>query len=131
MSARACSPSPGRSIRMQFDEIDAVTVDGYGTLLELADPAGALVDALADCDVTRSREEVAAAFAAEARYYRPRSHLGRDVASLAALRRECVAVFLGELGADLAPETFVDAFIGSLVFTPVPGAVETLERLSA
>jgi putative hydrolase of the HAD superfamily len=89
------------------------------------------VDALAACDVVRSREDVAAAFAAEARYYRARAHLGRDVESLAALRRECVAVFLDELGAGLAPEAFVDAFIGSLVFHPVAGAVETLERLSA
>jgi len=72
---------------MQLAELDAVTVDGYGTLLELADPAGALVDALAACDVVRSREDVAAAFAAEARYYRARAHLGRDVESLAALRR--------------------------------------------
>src|SRR5947207_13787508 len=102
MSARACSPSPGRSIRMQFDEIDAVTVDGYGTLLELADPAGALVDALAEAGVVRSREQVAAAFAAEARYYRARSHLGRDAESLASLRRECVEVFLGQLEAELA-----------------------------
>jgi putative hydrolase of the HAD superfamily len=116
---------------MPFADLDAVTVDGYGTLLELTDPAGALVDALAACGVARSREEVAAAFSAEARYYRPRAHHGRDVESLAALRRECVAVFLGELHTDLPPEAFVDAFIGSLVFHPVAGVVETLERLAA
>jgi putative hydrolase of the HAD superfamily len=116
---------------MPFTDLDAVTVDGYGTLLELPDPAGALVDALADVGVTRSREEVAAAFAAEARYYRARSHRGRDPKSLAALRLECVGVFLDGLGADLEPQTFVDAFVDSLVFTPVPGAIETLERLAA
>jgi putative hydrolase of the HAD superfamily len=116
---------------MQFADLDAVTVDGYGTLLELPDPAGALVDALADAGVTRSREDVAAAVAAEARDYRPRSHLGRDPDTLAALRLECVDVFLRELGAELEPRTFVDAFVGSLVFSPVPGAVETLERLAA
>jgi putative hydrolase of the HAD superfamily len=115
---------------MRFGDLDAVTVDGYGTLLKLPDPAGALVHALAAAGVTRSREAVAAAFAAEARYYRPRAHLGRDPESLAALRRECVAVFLTELDADLDPGIFVDAFIGSLVFVPVPGAVETLERLA-
>ncbi len=115
---------------MPFADLDAVTVDGYGTLLELPDPAGALVEALAAAGVARSREDVAAAFAAEARYYRPRSHLGRDAESLAALRRECVAVFLTELGADLDADTFVEAFVGSLVFAPVPGAVETLERLA-
>jgi putative hydrolase of the HAD superfamily len=116
---------------MPFADLDAVTVDGYGTLLELPDPAGALVGALAAAGVTRLHEEVAAAFAAEVGYYRPRSHLGRDLESLAALRLECVSVFLGELGVELAPETFVEAFIGSLAFVPVPGAVETLERLAA
>jgi len=115
---------------MPFADLDAVTVDGYGTLLELADPAGALVDALAAAGVTRSREDVAAAFGAEARYYRPRAHLGRDATSLASLRRECVGVFLAELEAELEPDAFVDAFIGSLVFSPVPGAVETLDRLA-
>jgi putative hydrolase of the HAD superfamily len=115
---------------MPFADLDAVTVDGYGTLLELTDPAAALVEALAGVGLTRSREDVAAAFAAEARHYRPRSHLGRDEESLAALRLECVGVFLGELGGELEPAAFVDAFIGSLVFSPVPGAVETLERLS-
>jgi putative hydrolase of the HAD superfamily len=116
---------------MPFADLDAVTVDGYGTLLELPDPAGALVDALAAAGVTRSRAEVAAAFAAEARYYRPRSLLGREPESLAALRLECVSVFLGELAADLDPPSFVDSFIGALVFSPVPGVVETLERLAA
>jgi putative hydrolase of the HAD superfamily len=116
---------------MRFTDLDAVTVDGYGTLLELADPAAALVEALAGAGLTHSREEAAAAFLAEARYYRPRSHLGRDAGSLAALRLECVAVFLDALGADLPATEFVDAFVGALVFRPVDGAVETLERLSA
>jgi putative hydrolase of the HAD superfamily len=115
---------------MLFAELDAVTVDGYGTLLELPDPAGALVEALARAGVARSREEVAAAFAAEVAHYRPRAHLGRDPESLSALRLECVSVFLGELGAEIDPQTFVDPFIGSLAFTPVPGVVETLERLA-
>ena len=116
---------------MPFADLDAVTVDGYGTLLELTDPASALAAALAEAGVTRTREEVGAAFVAEARYYRPRSHLGRDRASLAELRLECVRVFLDALGAELEPEAFVDAFIGSLVFSPVQGAIETLERLAA
>ena len=116
---------------MPFADLDAVTVDGYGTLLELPDPAGALVEALAAAGMTRSREEVAAAFAAEVGHYRPRAHRGRDPESLAALRLECVAVFLGALDAELDPQTFVEAFIGSLAFSPVPGVVETLERLAA
>jgi putative hydrolase of the HAD superfamily len=115
---------------MRFAELDAVTVDGYGTLLELPDPAGALVEALEHAGVARSREDVAAAFAAEVAHYRPRAHVGRDPESLAALRLECVGVFLTELGAELEPQAFVGAFIDSLAFATVPGVVETLERLS-
>jgi putative hydrolase of the HAD superfamily len=114
---------------MRFAELEAVTVDGYGTLLQLTDPVPALRAALAERGVERTPDDVAAAFAAEARYYRPHGHEGRDEESLAALRLDCVGVFLGELGDPLAPEEFVDAFIGSLEFEPVPGAVETIRRL--
>jgi len=114
---------------MHFADLEAVTVDGYGTLLELADPVERLRHALATRGVRRSRKAVAAAFRAEAAHYRPRAHLGRDADSLAALRRECVAVFLAHAGAPLEPQAFVDDFIGALAFRPVAGAVETLERL--
>jgi putative hydrolase of the HAD superfamily len=69
------------------------------------------------------------AFAAEVAYYVPRSVLGRSEASLAALRRECVAIFLRELDADLEAGRFVGPFIGALVFRPVAGADEALGRL--
>ena len=116
---------------MRFADLDAVTVDGYGTLLELVDPVGALQRTLAEHDVELSNEEVARAFAAEARHYRPRSHLGRDERSLAKLRHECVAVFLQALESPLSVESFTPAFIGALEFAPVNGAIETLERLEA
>ena len=45
------------------------------------------------------------------------------------MRRECVAVFLSDLGDPLEPDGFVDAFMGALVFEEVPGASETLQRL--
>jgi len=115
---------------MRFADLDAVTVDGYGTLLQLRDPAPALAAELAALDVVRAEPDVAAAFLAEARHYRPRSHLGRDPDSLAGLRLECAGVFLEALDAGIAPESFVEPFIRSLVFEPVPGAVETLERLA-
>ena len=114
---------------MRFAELDAVTVDGYGTLLRLTDPVPALRGALAGRGVERSAEEIASAFRAEVAYYRPRSHEGRDPASLAALRRDCAGVFLAELGSPLPAEEFVDPFIASLVFEPVPGAAEAIGRL--
>lgn len=114
---------------MRFAELGAVTVDGYGTLVQLVDPVPALTAALGERGVERSQDEVARAFGTEVAYYKPRAHEGRDADSLAALRRDCVAVFLGHLGAHVEPEAFVDAFIGALVFEAVPGAAETLGPL--
>jgi HAD superfamily hydrolase (TIGR01509 family) len=114
---------------MRFADLDAVTVDGYGTLLVLEDPVLRLRDALAAHGVDREEEEVAKAFAAEVRHYRPRAHLGRDAASLAALRLDCVGVFLAGLEHPLPPSAFVEDFLTALSFSAVPGAVETLRLL--
>lgn len=114
---------------MRFAELDAVTVDGYGTLLHLADPVPRLQRALAEHGVEASPQEIYRAFRAEAAYYRPRGLDGRDAETLAALRLDCVGVFLRELGEPLEPAEFVDAFIDSLVFEPVPGAPQILKRL--
>ena len=94
---------------MRFADLDAVTVDGFGTLLELDDPVKPLAAALQARGVQRSPSDVAGAFAQEAAYYRPRSHLARDPAALERLRRECVTVFLDALAASLSPGEFVDA----------------------
>ena len=109
----------------------AVTVDAFGTCVELADPAEPLRVALAERGVRHDLADVRRAFEAEAAYYVPRSHLGRDAAGLDALRRECVAVFLAELGAELEVETFVPAFMAALVFRPIEGAADALDRLRA
>jgi putative hydrolase of the HAD superfamily len=110
-------------------DIRAVTVDALGTLLEIEDPVEPLRAALAAEGIDRDRKEVKRAFAAEVAHYVPRSVLGKGEASLAALRRECVGVFLRELEADLDAAGFVGPFVGALVFRPVTGAGETLDRL--
>jgi putative hydrolase of the HAD superfamily len=114
---------------MRFADLGAVTVDGYGTLLRLIDPVPALRAALAGRGVERDDAEVAGAFLAEVAHYRPRAHEGRDPGSLATLRRDCVDVFLRHLDGPLESDGFVDAFMGALVFEPVPGAAETLREL--
>jgi putative hydrolase of the HAD superfamily len=112
-------------------EIEAVTIDAYGTLVTLRDPVPSLRDALAARGLERSRGEVERAFAAEVAYYVPRSHEGRDEATLALLRRDCARVFLGAAGAALDPEEFAPAFLESLVFAEVPGAADACRRLRA
>ena len=111
---------------MRFAELDAVTVDGFGTLVELDDPVPRLVQALGGRGFARSPSEVAAAFEAEAAHYRLHAHAARDEATLAALRDECVDIFLRELAVPLEPREFVDGFLAALVFRPVAGALEAL-----
>jgi FMN phosphatase YigB (HAD superfamily) len=93
---------------MRPAELDAVTVDAYGTLVRLIDPVPKLREGLAALGVERDADAVARAFAKEAAYYTERSFEGRDEPSLYDLRRRCVAIILDELESDLAPEAFVE-----------------------
>lgn len=111
------------------EQLDAVTVDAMGTLVELDDPPGRLQAALAARGVERPRAEVKAAFGAEVAYYLPRTLEGGDEASLLDLRRRCTAVFLEHARAELDPESFAPAFVEAIVFRPLDGAREALARL--
>jgi putative hydrolase of the HAD superfamily len=111
------------------NELDGVTVDAFGTLLTFEDPAVRLQAALSERDLERPLDDVRAAFKAEASYYRTRSLRGRDAESLAALRRECVGVFLDKAGVPLDPVDFVEAFIDAIVFHLIDGAEEALDTL--
>lgn len=110
-------------------DLDAVTVDAFGTLVELDDPVVALGDALRRHGEPRPGDVVRRAFATEVAHYLPRAHEGRDDATLLALRTECAGVFLAAAGADVDPVAFVPDFVGSLAFRSLPGAAETLDRL--
>ena len=109
--------------------LDAVTVDGFGTLLRLEDPTERLRLALAERGVERRHEEIRAAFRAEAAYYRPRSLRGRDAESLETLRRECIQIFLDAAGAELDAAAFVPVFMDAVVFQLVDGVAAALDRL--
>jgi putative hydrolase of the HAD superfamily len=110
--------------------VEAVTIDAYGTLVTLRDPVPSLQDALAARGVERRLDDVERAFRAEVAYYVPRSHEGRDDATLALLRRDCARVFLEAAGADLAPEEFAPAFVQALVFEAVAGATAACRALA-
>ena len=114
---------------MRFADLDAVTLDAFGTLVTLADPMPALVESLHERGIDADHERVAAGFAAEGEYYLPRSLQGRDEASLARLRLECTGVFLEGAAIDLDPVAFVDAYIEALRFELVPGAAEAVTSL--
>jgi putative hydrolase of the HAD superfamily len=114
-----------------LSELDGVTLDAFGTLVELDDPADRLQAALAERGVECERDAVADAFAAEVAYYVEHKLSGRDEESLARLRRACAAVFLQAAGAELDPGEFARPFVDALAFRPLEGAVPALERLRA
>ena len=103
--------------------IDAVTIDGFGTLLQLRDPLERLSRLLPD----REPAAVARAFEAEGRYYAAHAGTARDAATLAALHEECTRVFNAELGSNVSPQEYV----GALEFELLPGVVDALRRLRA
>jgi putative hydrolase of the HAD superfamily len=112
-------------------ELDAVTVDAMGTLVELDEPVERLQEALRGWNVGRPRDQVAAAFQREIAYYLKHKLEARDRDSLAELRHRCAAVFLEGAGAEIDPAEFSPAFVDSMVFRPLDGAVPALERLRA
>jgi putative hydrolase of the HAD superfamily len=112
-------------------DLDAVTVDAFGTLVELQDPVPALQAALRAHGVERDPAAVEAAFAAESRHYRERKAAATDRARLEALQRECADVFLAALEAPLDPAAFAPLYVGALEFRPIGGALEALRSLRA
>jgi HAD superfamily hydrolase (TIGR01509 family) len=114
---------------MRLSELDAVTIDAYGTLVRLLGPVPELQTGLAALGVERDAEAVGLAFAKESAYYREHSFEGRDEASLYDLRLRCVAIILDELGSDLEPAAFVDRFVAAMRFELLPDAVAALQKL--
>jgi HAD superfamily hydrolase (TIGR01509 family) len=102
-------------------DLDAVTVDAHGTMLGVVDPLPLLRELLPEHDP----DAIAEAFRAEGRFYREHVGRGRDAASLAQLREECVGVFNRTVGATLTADEYVD----TIRFELLPGVVESLDRL--
>jgi putative hydrolase of the HAD superfamily len=112
-----------------FADVDAVTIDGYGTLLELDDPVGHLDRELRARGVELPRDEIERGFRAEVAYYTAHNHGAGDEESLARLYVGCAAAFLDELGLELDPADFANAF--PYEFRTLPGALAAVEALAA
>ncbi|MBD0330360.1 MAG: HAD-IA family hydrolase [Thermoleophilia bacterium] len=109
-------------------ELDAVTLDAYGTLLRLRDPVGHLAAQLSIRGVEPESQAVERAFRAEVEYYVANHLSARDERSLAELRMRCADVFLGDLGLELDREEFAPAF--AYEYEPLPGAPAAVARLA-
>ena len=104
-------------------ELDAVTIDAHGTLLELRDPVGRLARLLPG----HEPGAIERAFLAEAAHYVVHSYRGRDEGSLRELYGECVSVFNETLGSRLGAADYVAALDSS--YAAIPGALEAVRRL--
>ncbi len=133
-------PLPARGVAgegsLLSEDVEAVLLDGLGTLVALAPPWPALVEQLRE---THGVELAAAAaeraFRAEVAYYRAHHHEGRDAEALEDLRRRCAEVLRAGLPTEveraLSIEQLTSAMLAALRFTPYPDALAALEGLRA
>jgi FMN phosphatase YigB (HAD superfamily) len=117
--------------RVNAAELDAVTLDAYGTLVKLADPVPALAEALAERGAPRPHDVVLAGFHEEVAYYRAHTSEGHDEEGLARLQQDCARVFLDSVGADLDKAEFAPVYVGALHFEVLDGVPHSLDRLEA
>ena len=121
---------------MALENIDAVLLDGLGTLVALEPPWPALVERLRDAyGVELSLADAERAFRAEIAYYRAHHQEGRDPGTLEDLRRRCAEVLRAHLSAQtveaLSIEQLTAAMLDALRFSAYPDAPATLTRLRA
>jgi putative hydrolase of the HAD superfamily len=110
--------------------VDAVLLDGFGTLVSMEPPGPNLRAALAARGVEVSSERAAAAFAAEISYYLEHHVEGRDESSLDDLRDRCARALLEALdqpGLALAPARA--AMLEAIRFHAFPDAAPALRSL--
>src|SRR5262249_17836344 len=122
-------PSRASFTRMRFADLDAVTVDGFGTIVELIDPVPELGAMLRRHGTPRPDGVLRSAFAAEAGHYRARSLTGRTSESLGVLRQQCTKVFLDAAGVSLDAAALAAEFVAALQFRVLPGVEPTLSSL--
>jgi putative hydrolase of the HAD superfamily len=130
------SPGFGRGPLLQGHDVEAVLLDGLGTLVALEPPAPALVEQLREAHgVQLPLADAERALRAEIAYYRDHHHEGHDTHTLAGLRRRCAEVLRtalpGDLGARLTAAQWTAALVAALRFTALPDAPAALATLRA
>ncbi|HXB66437.1 MAG TPA: HAD-IA family hydrolase [Solirubrobacteraceae bacterium] len=121
---------------MSVGDVDAVLLDGLGTLLALQPPAPALVRLLRERHgVELAAADAERAFGAEIAYYRAHHREGRDPATLADLRRRCAETLRAQLPATAARRLslaqLTETMLEALRFVAYPDAHPALARLRA
>ncbi|MDX6522577.1 MAG: putative hydrolase of the superfamily [Gaiellales bacterium] len=108
----------------------AVLLDAYGTLIRLDDPVGRLRrSAAARLGADVSRTQAVAAIRAEIEHYAANCQSARDRASLDALRRDCAAVVMGQLGLAAGSEPSLAVLSDAIALRAYPDAAAALAML--
>ncbi len=120
--------------RNALERIDAVLLDGLGTLVALSPPWPALVGYLREVHgVELPLADAEQAFRAEMTYYRAHHHEGRDQQALEDLRRRCAEVLRARLparvGQVLSLAQLTTAMLDALHFAAYPDAITALAGL--
>jgi HAD superfamily hydrolase (TIGR01509 family) len=111
-------------------DLDAVTLDANGTVVQLVDPVPKLERILRDRGVERPAVVIRRAFETEGSVYAGRAAEAHEPAAFARLQCECTRVFLAEVGAAaLDPEEFAPAYVGAMEFEVLPGVAKSLRLL--
>jgi len=111
-------------------DLDAVTFDANGTLIQLVDPVPRLEHVLKARGVERAASTIRRAFEAEGRIYAGRAAEAHQPGAFATMQRECTGIFLAELGADeIDPGEFAESYVDAMQFELVPGVHRPLERM--
>ena len=118
-----------RASAVRLRDLDAVTLDGHGTLLRLRDPVGYLASQLRAQGVERDGHAIERAFRAEADYWANERLAAHDEHSLAELRVRCAEVFLATLDLDLDRREFAAAL--AYEYEVLPGVEEALRSLAS
>lgn len=113
---------------------EIISIDALGTLIEVVDPVGGLVDALAKRGVAVSSEQAGEGLGAEMSYYRANSAFAGSPEALEELRDRSTEVLIGALpqSASVIGFAAMRAALGEAVrFAPFPEVVAVLDALRA
>jgi putative hydrolase of the HAD superfamily len=111
---------------------DAVLLDAFGTLITIDEPFPRLRESVRrhlGADVSAAAAE--SAFRAEMTYYADHCHEGADAGSLAALRTDCAAIVLRELGIQADPAAAAALLLDSIAFRVYDDVAPLLAGLGA
>jgi len=122
------------ALSLPTDLPEIISLDALGTLIEVVDPVGGLVDALASRGVTVSPDQAGIALGAEMSYYRANSAFAGSQEALDELRdrsTEVLAEALPESASEIGFAAMRESLGEAVRFAPFPEVVAVLDALRA